>query len=232
MTATPPVPEVHLYWLTHARTAGLRADPLSVDEQARLDRFLSPSRRADFLAGRLLLRFALRTWGLPLEALRWQASGRPSLEGAGYDVSLAHAGGHVVVAVARGGRVGVDVEMHHPRERSLMDLFFHAEERAWMGESLERLHQLWTVKEAALKALGAGLSGNPLRVHVSPMDGRVRMRDVADGCLCRWRHDGADHSAAAVLLCPAPLPHPARFLLRDVAPEDLGGDLSSLRNIA
>jgi hypothetical protein len=64
------------------------------------------------------------------------------------------------------------------------------------------------------------------------MDGHVRMRDVADDCLCRWRHDGVDHSAAAVLLCPAPPPHPARFLLHGVAPEDLGEDLSSLRNIA
>ena len=232
MTAAASVPEVHLYWLTRAHTARLRADALSVDEQARLDRFLSPSRRADFLAGRLLLRFALRAWDLPVKALRWQVSGRPSLEVGGCDVSLAHAGGHVVVAMARGGRVGVDVEMHHPRERSLMDLFFHAEERLWMGQSLERLHQLWTVKEAALKALGAGLSGNPLRVHVSPTSGRVRMRDVADDCLCSWRHDGADHSAAAVLLCPTPPPDPARFLLHGVTPEDLGEHLSSLRNIA
>jgi 4'-phosphopantetheinyl transferase len=218
-------PTAHLFWLSDVHSFDLCPDALSPGERLRFERFLAPARRQEFLAGRLLLRHALRAWNVPWEALRLEPSGRPALEVPDLDVSLAHAGGHVLVALARGGRVGVDVEVWRRRQRSLMDAFFHADERAWMADSVPRLHALWTVKEAALKALGEGLCGDPLRVHVSPWDGRVEIRDARDGFAACWRHEGAGHSAAAVLLSTSPPARAPRVLVERVAPEDLGATL-------
>ena len=82
------------------------------------------------------------------------------------DFSIAHSGGAVMVAVATGTGVGVDIEaapfralhsdallrrMCSPREADLARAMA-ADERA------AHLAQLWTAKEAAVKASGRGLS--------------------------------------------------------------------------
>lgn len=80
--------------------------------------------------------------------------------------SVSHSGDLVVVAVARGAAVGVDVEVvddSRPVWR-LAERFFHPDEVARLAslppELLPRaFYELWTRKEAVLKALGSGLSG-------------------------------------------------------------------------
>jgi len=92
----------------------------------------------------------------------------------GVDVSISHSGRTLLVAVVRGGRLGVDVEdepfdaFDHP---SLVRRMCTASERDRV-ESLpapsrrRALAQAWTAKEAALKAMGAGLAIDPRRIVV------------------------------------------------------------------
>jgi phosphopantetheinyl transferase len=96
--------------------------------------------------------------------------GRPAATAAGIDVgvSVSRSGRHGVAVVCLGGAVGVDVEeVDRPLDHlAIARRFFTPPERAEL-ESLtpasarRRFFEMWTWKEAVLKAAGAGL-GRPL----------------------------------------------------------------------
>ncbi len=90
------------------------------------------------------------------------------------DVSISHSGRTLLVAVVRGGRLGVDVE-EEPFDAfgraPLVRRMCTASERARVAQlpdaSRRRaLARLWTIKEAALKAMGVGLAVDPRRIVV------------------------------------------------------------------
>lgn len=90
--------------------------------------------------------------------------GKPRLVGSSdLDLSLAHAGSFVAVAVGRGRTVGVDVETADRLRfdlRSARGVFSAAESAALAGaDDWPRLTlALWTRKEAVVKAIGWGLA--------------------------------------------------------------------------
>ena len=101
--------------------------------------------------------------------------GRPRLRDAvDIDVSISYSGDWTMVAVARGIRVGVDVELVTPvfdrsvLLRSACTSSEAAALRALSGATRRSaLADLWTLKEAAVKAHGAGLSADLRRVDAS-----------------------------------------------------------------
>ncbi|MBO0517336.1 4'-phosphopantetheinyl transferase superfamily protein [Streptomyces beijiangensis] len=98
--------------------------------------------------------------------LAYEPGGRPTLRGFGDELhlSLAHTEDLIVVAVSRGGPVGVDTEsatrrisyellrsqVCTPEEAGVLDVLPD-------GERMARLLRLWTLKEAYTKALGQGM---------------------------------------------------------------------------
>ena len=116
---------------------------LTPEERARAEGMLDPVRRGQYAAGHALLGGIREDQGAPLS------------------VSLAHSGPWAVVAAARQGPVGVDVEMVRA-DRPVVRLsrrFFTAEEHAWLcqfpeEEGVRVFYALWTAKEALFKALG------------------------------------------------------------------------------
>jgi 4'-phosphopantetheinyl transferase len=122
-----------------------------------------------------LLALLARYTGTAATALVSGAHGRPRLaQGpAGLDFNWSHSGELAVVALARGVAPGVDVEWVRPRPRA-MDLarrFFHPQEtaalRAMPAAERERaFFELWTAKEAVLKATGDGISFGLQRLRV------------------------------------------------------------------
>jgi 4'-phosphopantetheinyl transferase len=91
--------------------------------------------------------------------------GKPRLAdtSAGIHFSLAHSGPHVVVAVARAGPVGVDVEALRPGAdyRALRRRTLTAEEAAAFdaaGGRPEDFLRAWVRKEAVTKAVGTGIA--------------------------------------------------------------------------
>ncbi|CCK25739.1 hypothetical protein BN159_1360 [Streptomyces davaonensis JCM 4913] len=105
--------------------------------------------------------------------------GRPVLRApSGLDVSISHTADVLVVGVAHGRRIGVDVEA---RDRPLLapgfaERFCHPEELAELRElpPAERnalLVRLWTLKEAYTKALGVGLAHDFARLRPRPVPG-------------------------------------------------------------
>ncbi len=137
------------------------------DEQRARD--MSPWRRAEFLAGRALIRRLLAAVAPQAEnaEVRRDARGRPELVGWPIGVSVSHDDGVVAAAVAPGGRVGVDVQRVPARHS------------AWLARRLLGRHYrpavpvselawVWTAQEACVKADGTGLAGRPWQIDVAP----------------------------------------------------------------
>lgn len=78
--------------------------------------------------------------------------------------------GLAAVALAATARVGVDVERIDPRftpDDELLDMALDPAERATLGrQQRQHFQRLWTCKESALKAAGAGLALRPASVHL------------------------------------------------------------------
>ncbi len=121
--------------------------------------------------------------------------GRPALapaHGDMLDFNWSHSGEQALVALARGIAPGIDLEQRRTRANALeiAQRFFTAEEAAWLGtlDEADRrtaFLELWTAREAVLKALGRGLAFG--------LD-RLAFRRTADGLVLQ-RLDGEDPAA-------------------------------------
>ncbi len=149
---------------------GALAAPDTLDrvEHARLRRMRSPSKRLEFLVGRSMLR---RILGEVLDInpgevqLAYGAHGKPLLPGDELTFNLSHSGHRALVAVAAGGRVGVDIEQRQVRRpfQQLSRRFFSEAEDRWLRAlpapaRAEGFYRAWTLKESYLKAIGTGLA--------------------------------------------------------------------------
>lgn len=177
--------EVHLWW----GQVGVVGDPvrawLSDEERGRAERFRRERDAGAFLFRRAFLRAVLARYvAAAPAALRFTHGefGKPALAPAS-DVSFnaSSSGAQVLVAVARGCAVGVDVErtsaaLAGPEELSrLAARVLTPREQAALRacEPADRpaaFLRLWTRKEAVLKLLGTGLSREPdtLEVGLEP----------------------------------------------------------------
>lgn len=143
---------------------------LSADERAVAAAFDSPERRRSYIASRGLLRAILgHVAGVAPNELvfRYGRRGKPELVGPPSDLqfNMSHAHDVMLLAVARGRRVGVDIEhIDEPGDvRRIAARFLSPRDR----DAIERLPadrqraaflRCWTRKEAYMKARGDGIS--------------------------------------------------------------------------
>jgi 4'-phosphopantetheinyl transferase len=152
-------------------------DLLSGDERERAARFVFEKDRRLFVLGRAMLRTVL---GSVLEIpgadvpLVVSASGKPKLPGGnGPAFNLSHSGIYAVMAVSRGRQVGIDIEMRRSDSDFLAVAreYFSAAELARLdacpAQAEAFFFRYWTLKEAYLKATGAGLAGLLRHLDVS-----------------------------------------------------------------
>ena len=142
---------------------------LSAEEQKQAERFRFEKDAIHWQACRAALRVVLgQALGIPPEAVAFEFGefGKPSLSPPedGLHFNLSHCRDLALIALCRDGAVGVDLE---PAERatSLLgceDAFCHPDEIAGLpADEVPRaamLMEIWTKKEALLKALGTGFS--------------------------------------------------------------------------
>ena len=146
------------------------AATLSTDEQARAQRFHFDVHRQRFIVGRGILRNILgRYLGKEPRELEFCYSdrGKPSLAGSSSPVcfNLSHSQSLALYAIAR-RPIGIDVEYIRPLDDALKlaQRFFSHSEYAFIealppDQKQKAFFQLWTCKEAYLKATGEGLAG-------------------------------------------------------------------------
>ena len=202
-------PETHLLSAPHGEIPGCCVMRESFERSTTRDYFarryldgpeveryraMNPRQQTEWLPNRIAANDAVRNWlwnqghgpVFPIEVeIDAEESGRPrvrSEHAPDLRISIAGKPGVSAAIVAQGREVGIDVERIEPRDRSFEDLAFTPTERAMLPaeERDEWVARFWAAKEAAAKARGTGLEGNPKSVTISERDG-TRLR--ADG---RW----------------------------------------------
>ncbi|MGR2663930.1 4'-phosphopantetheinyl transferase family protein [Chromobacterium haemolyticum] len=139
---------------------------LSQDERKRCLRYLRTINQLQFALTRLALRRLLaQETGLAPDALVFELGehGKPVLAWPGAPAfNVSHSGAYALIAIARGGQVGVDIETVQPMrdvpalaEQTLLPVEL---ELCGHGRDVGAFFQLWTIKEAVLKAWGVGIA--------------------------------------------------------------------------
>jgi len=188
----PPAPrdpqlaanEVHVWAIRLEQPLARRANfaaTLSPDESERANRFHFERDRNGFTVARGSLRSILGIYiGLSPAEIRFEygARGKPSLASKSapspVHFNLAHSGGLALVAVTRVADIGVDVEQIRRVDdvEAIAKRFFSPRESAILRGLSQELMQaaffnLWTRKEAWLKATGEGIGESLNQVEVS-----------------------------------------------------------------
>ncbi|MFC4525616.1 4'-phosphopantetheinyl transferase family protein [Dyella halodurans] len=152
--------------------------------------------------------------GLPAEAVQLEESdhGRPHLAPAHHHGAFAfnwsHSSDQALIAIARGIVPGVDLERlrAHPRALPIARRYFGPEESASLetltdGQRDRAFLELWTAKEAVLKALGRGLAFGLHRLSIgglpeAPVLGRLEGHEADQWQLHRLALD--EHHVGAL----------------------------------
>lgn len=179
-----PIPDAQEIALWQVDLDDSRLDALGASlnpqENDKAGRFRSPALQTRYRRSQGALRQIMADYlDLPPAAIAFRhgAFGKPALAGHALHFNLSHSGNAMLLAVARHA-VGVDLEQSAgtPADlASLLELLCHADERVAM-EALaparrgQLFYQLWTRKEAYLKALGTGLSVDSRLVSFAPVD--------------------------------------------------------------
>lgn len=193
---------------------------MTEEERAREQRLLVESSRRLHVLARGLQREVLSSYlpGTTPGELRFlNASGRPELappfDASGLVFNLAHARGLVVLAVARGAPLGIDVENYDQKVTLDVARSFFAPAEADALEALpsseqpRRFLRLWTLKESYLKAVGTGIAGG-LGTMTFRIDdaGNCAFERAADADASRWsfsQFDVGSRHLVAVARLPA-----------------------------
>lgn len=176
-----------------ARVGEEKTSCLSAAEREQAGRFRFEKDAIHWRACRAALRHVLgEALGVDAAAVRFDFGefGKPALCPPWDDLhfNLSHCRDLALIALCRDGTVGVDVEPAN-RAASLLgceDAFCHPDEMAALpggdGPRAAALLEIWTAKEALLKALGTGMSLAPQSVSVvappASYAGDSRFRDL------------------------------------------------------
>jgi 4'-phosphopantetheinyl transferase len=195
---------------------------LSAGERDRFERFASDHVRNDYLAAHALLRLSLSRYagvdpaawvfGAGLHGKPFLRSG-PSLLPLCF--SLSHTRGLVACVVTLDCACGIDVELVKPSRnfRAIAgEVFTDAEiadlDRRAGNDAADRFFQIWTLKEAYIKATGEGFSADLKRIGFDGTEGPapVLRRDSTASADREWtflsRSPTAQHKlAVAVRAC-------------------------------
>ena len=151
-------------WAAGNDLASVSDASLGSQEIGRTGHFKSAKLRQQYVASRVLLRALLAEHtGRPAASFEISSDqrGKPICSG-GPAVSISHSGDTVACAVMDDTDIGVDVEFPS-RSRdvaAIAERYFSHREAEWLAAGpAQRFYMLWVLKEAWLKATGAGLAG-------------------------------------------------------------------------
>ena len=123
---------------------------------------VSESKRNQKIAADMLCRQMLaEAKGIDNENISFNKSstGKPFAENSNFKFSISHCGNLVVCAVSE-KEIGVDVEKIRDIRLKAAEKFASKTELEYIGNSLERFFEIWTLKEAFFKCKGTGLGAD------------------------------------------------------------------------
>lgn len=189
---------------------------LSATERARAERFVVEPARAAFVTARGAIRRLLaRELHCDPSDIRIGIDplGRPFLEDQAdeiLDFNLSHSGALIAVVIARGRRVGIDIEWHG-LDRGLHELVagvMGARETEFLqtqrGPDFTRAFlDCWTRKEALVKAHGAGISFPLQSIDIPTLAAHLAARVELDGGSVWTVSTSAPHDAYSMSIALA-----------------------------
>ena len=169
--------EIHLWHVDQAEFDATELEEKCIDwlttiESERYQRYTFDHHRKQFLLGRMLILKTLSQYA-QISPKEWKFVendyGKPAIDNSqqecGLFFNLPHSGDRLVLAVAGNEALGVDIESSNKARRvvKISDRYFsplELEELLAQEESqqLSRFYDLWTLKEAYIKACGLGLA--------------------------------------------------------------------------
>ena len=169
--------EIHVWILSDENFDDRAVERLSLtalrpEEIRRSGRFLFEKHRKQFILTRWLLRLILSEYCAEIRPLDWEfdtnAYGKPHIQNrisVNLEFNLSHTDGQIVLALAIDDEIGVDVEFVG-RPNFSLDIaqnYFSPVEVTELYKiepsmRISRFFDLWTLKEAYIKACGQGLS--------------------------------------------------------------------------
>ncbi len=234
--------DVDVYIAT-VRAFGARLEdaalPLADSERARAARFHHLSDRWEFILGRVMARHLLSArCGTAPGDFRFveNSHGRPEIAHPSLDrplrFNLSHSGGLVACVIGEAGQIGVDVERleRPPIDRRVIQRYCSEAEQAALADMPdlmrhERFLQLWTLKEAYVKARGTGLT-LPLRDVSFDIGtegpGDVSFNGVDDESRWMFAHTRLEPKHLLAVAAERQPDEDVGLRLRTFAPEDAG----------
>lgn len=211
---------VHLWLLDiNQFTAGHYAHAeqiMTSAEHERAQKFIRGKK--EYIASRWLLRKVLAGYtNLEPEAVEFlrTAKGKPYLPQGNIHFSLSHSGHRALLAVAKTELIGVDIE-EIKAARDLLGIaesYYHPQEFAYLqtlNEEARREHfyRFWTLKEAFLKAIGAGISAGLEKIQFELAGANIRAQiaaslggDTDEWQFHQWALTAQDYCALAGKSC-------------------------------
>lgn len=161
--------------------------------------------------------------------LNHDEKGAPFCPGTGLVLSLSHSGPYIAAAVGD-APVGVDVERKRKAPSDVAKRWFRPAENTFLQTLSEETYpsaffRLWTVKEAALKYTGEGLSGgletiDALRLLRAPKNGATDKSEP----LAAQNFALPEEAVAAVVAKRCDLPEKARLFVLETSANGIYGD--------
>lgn len=200
---------------------------LDKDEQARGSRFRFEHDRESYILSHALWRVALGIClgtGPRRVPLTSAPAGQPRLTGTGMATSLSGTGSWTAIAIACTETVGVDIERSPARialEELIPTMCTLAERKELAKLSVRArepvLLEMWTRKEALLKAFGVGLLEDPAQLSASTSELITPPASAPVQIPCRVRNLDMPVGLAGALAVPASV-HTLRIYRLDDAP--------------
>lgn len=159
--------------------ADLSRIPQSIQQQSES---FNVKRRQQFLTGRWLLAELLfnQLGEQKLPDIAIVDNGRPSfIVDRQLDFNISHSGEYIMVALAQGCRIGLDVEHIRPRKKllALAEYSFSVQEYQWLlslpdSALADGFWQLWTLRESVLKLCAKGV-WQMKEIQINPQQKRL-----------------------------------------------------------
>lgn len=115
---------------------------------------ISPQKRLEWLAGRLLIRYLVDALGLPYQGIVKDQFGKPFLKNLNYHISLSHSYPYVAAQINPIHAVGIDIEQPKDKLLRVAPRILNPEELENAGTNITKHCVYWSAKEALYKIYG------------------------------------------------------------------------------
>ena len=145
-----------------------------------------PHKRLQHLAGRHLLSVLFPDF--PTELIKIADTRKPFLENEAFHFSISHCGDYAAAIVSTQNRVGVDIEIPHPKIERIQHKFLTEQENDGIKQVESHGHSIltmaWSIKEAMFKWYGIGEVDFKKHMQINSIH-KVENTFIADCTFCK-----------------------------------------------